>query len=161
MLLIGDGRKMSKMTGITIEEISPGNVSGITELIIKLWPECDYKEEYENGLKIMKSADQQIFVAKEKKSCIGFIQLSLKTDYVEGTTSSPVVYIEGLYVEPQCRRKGIARRLILKAEKWGLRKNCVEIASDSELTNTDSIEFHNSIGFQEVNRIVCFKKLID
>ena len=34
------------------------------------------------------------------------------------------------------------------------------IASDCELTNTASLNFHLSIDFQEENRIICFKKML-
>ena len=129
-------------------------------MVIKLWPDCTYEEEFANCLEIMNSISQNIFIAKANDDYIGFIQLSLRTDYVEGTTTSPVVYIEGLYIEPLYRNQGMANRLVRKSEDWGLEQNCTEIASDAELNNTDSIEFHKSIGFKEVNRVVCFSKTI-
>ena len=39
-------------------------------------------------------------------------------------------------------------------------KGCREFASDCELTNTASLSFHLSVGFQEENRIICFKKML-
>lgn len=79
-----------------IENISETNLSKLTEMVIKLWTDCNYEEEFENCLKIIKSANQHIFIAKFDGNYLGFIQLSIRTDYVEGATSSPVVYIEGL-----------------------------------------------------------------
>lgn len=108
----------------------------------------------------MKSSNQKIFIAKSGGNYVGFVQLSIRTDHVEGTSSSPVVYIEGLYVEPNYRKQGVAIRLVKKAEIWALEKNCTEIASDTELNNANSIEFHKSIGFKEVNRVVCFSKTL-
>lgn len=151
---------MNNTIDFTIEEISEKHISKLTEMVIKLWTDCNYKEEFDNCLKIMKSSNQKIFIAKSGGNYVGFVQLSIRTDYVEGTSSSPVVYIEGLYVEPNYRKQGVAIRLVKKAEIWALEKNCTEIASDTELNNANSIEFHKSIGFKEVNRVVCFSKTL-
>ncbi|WP_083762427.1 GNAT family N-acetyltransferase [Slackia heliotrinireducens] len=52
----------------------------------------------------------------------------------------------------------IAKKLASECEQWAREKGCAEFASDCELTNTASISFHLGIGFQEENRIICFKK---
>lgn len=57
------------------------------------------------------------------------------------------------------RKKGYARELVEDCEKWA-RKKCKEFASDCLLENTDSLKFHLAIGFIEVNRIICFKKIL-
>lgn len=56
------------------------------------------------------------------------------------------------------RLKGIAASLCKECENWAKEMGCTEFASDCELTNTDSLHFHLSIGFREENRIICFKK---
>lgn len=141
-----------------IEEISKENVSDLTQLVLYLWPECDYKEEFKNSLKIIDSPKETAFIAKHNGIYRGFIQLSIRTDYVEGTSTSPVLYMEGIYVDPSYRKKGVAQMLIKMAEGWGIRKNCKEMASDSELINDQSIKFHKAVGFSEVKRLVAFRK---
>src|SRR5205823_6559843 len=42
-------------------------------------------------------------------SAIGLVEASQRVDYVNGTSTSPVAFLEGLYVEPMWRRKGVAR----------------------------------------------------
>lgn len=106
----------------------------------------------------MHAHKEKIFIAWQNTLYIGFIQLPIRTDYVEGASSSPVGYIEGLYIEPGHRRKGVAQALIKKTKIWTREKNGSEIASDAELLNTGSIEFHHAMGFREINRIVCFTK---
>ena len=147
---------MKAKPDLFIEDLCETNLAGATSLVIRLWPECIYEEELENGLRIIKAANQKGFVARAEETFIGFIQLSLRTDYVEGTASSPVLYLEGLYVEPDWRLRGVAGELIRKATEWGLQMGCNEMASDAELNNTGSIEFHKAMGFREVNRVVCF-----
>lgn len=152
---------MKDKLNLTIEEISEKDIAKLTEMMIKLWPDCDYEEEFDHCIEMQKNEDQTAFVAKVDDDYAGFIQLSLRNDYVEGTSSSPVAYIEGIYVEPIHRKLGVAKRLVSMAEDWGRNKNCSEIASDAELDNTSSIEFHTSVGFIEANRVVCFAKKID
>ncbi len=89
-----------------------------------------------------------------------FAQCSLRNDYVEGTDSSPVGYLEGVFVKEEYRNKGYAKELLLTCEKWAKDMGCSEFASDCELTNENSLKFHLSAGFDEVNRIICFRKNI-
>ena len=101
-----------------------------------------------------------VFIAEEAGKVIGFAQCGLRHDYVEGTDTSPVGYLEGIFVDEACRRRGYAARLLSACEKWAKEKGCREFASDCELTNTDSLKFHLSLGFQEANRIICFTKAL-
>ena len=87
---------------------------------------------------------------------VAFMSLSLRHDYVEGTDSSPVGYLEGIYVKPDFRKSGIAAEMVEFAKEWVVSKGCTELASDCELDNEDSRLFHSKIGFEEANRIVCF-----
>lgn len=107
------------------------------------------------------ASDQANFLYKDQaNNYIGFMQLSVRDHYVEGCESSPVAYLEGIFVEDHSRRGGIAQEMVRFAEDWGRRKGCKELGSDCELDNTLSIDFHNAVGFSEVNRLVCFIKEI-
>ena len=89
---------------------------------------------------------------------VGFAQCGLRTDYVEGTETSPVGYLEGIYVKATYRNKGYARELLLTCEGWAKNMGCTKFASDCEIDNAESLKFHNAMGFEEANRIICFKK---
>ena len=91
---------------------------------------------------------------------VGFVHVALRADYVEGADSSPVGYVEGIYVLPEFRKKGMSKKLILEAEEWSKSKGCVQIASDIEDENVVSYAFHVGVGFKEVNRVICFIKNI-
>ena len=77
---------------------------------------------------------------------------------LEGCETSPVGYLEGIYVEDCYRNNNFARDLVEACEVWVKSKGIKEFASDCELTNLDSLAFHLAIGFSEANRIICFKK---
>ncbi len=143
-----------------IETISKHNLEALTELMLQLWPDCIFKEEFANCERILSSEKEICFLAKDHDKYVAFIQLSIRTEYVEGATSSPVTYIEGIYVNPAFQRLGIGNKLIQIGEQWGIQKGCKQYASDAELINKNSIEFHKKVGFKEVNRTVSFIKNI-
>ena len=91
---------------------------------------------------------------------IGFAQCGLRHDYVEGTESSPVGYLEGIFIREKYRKNGYAKDLLAECENWAKEKGCSEFASDCELDNDISLAFHMNMGFTEANRIICFTKQI-
>ena len=128
----------------------------VAELAMLLWPE----NELDNLEKELKEYIDKgvIFIYFHGNGAVAFAQCSLRHDYVEGTDSNPVGYLEGIFVKEEYRRSGIAKRLLAQCEEWAKNQGCSEFASDCELDNTDSLDFHLNIGFEEANRIICFKK---
>lgn len=122
-------------------------------LCAALWP-CQTAEEFLTERAGGGYGNEFIYLADGEPAA--FMSLSLRHDYVEGTGTSPVGYLEGIYVKPEYRRKGIARALLAYARQWAAERGCREFASDCLLENEDSRAFHNRIGFTEANTIVCF-----
>ena len=91
-------------------------------------------------------------------AAVGFAQCQLRHDYVEGTDSSPVGYLEGIFVEAGYRNQGHAKEMLKQCEAWAKSMGCIEFASDCELENTGSLAFHLKMGFEEANRVICFTK---
>lgn len=141
-----------------IEELSQDNLTDLTELVLELWTECDFEEEYQAYKNIIEADDEICYLLQENNTYIGFIHLTLRNDYVEGTDDLPVAYIEALYIKAAYQREGFGKQLINVAELWAKQKGCSQLASDTELNNTKAIDFHKKAGFEEVNRIVCFVK---
>ena len=141
-----------------IREAEKQNLSILAELSCRLWPHHTADEmlaAYGVGID---NPDAAFFLAYGEETAVGFAQCQLRRDYVEGTDSSPVGYLEGIYVMPEHRYEGIARGLLAACENWAKGKGCSEFASDCELTNMDSLRFHLNVGFAEANRIICFTK---
>lgn len=88
----------------------------------------------------------------------GFAQCQLRHDNVEGTDSSPVGYLDGIFVKEEYRKWGYAKELLAACEQWARERGCTEFASDCELSNTGSFQFHIGAGFEEANRVICFTK---
>ncbi|MRS61973.1 GNAT family N-acetyltransferase [Larkinella terrae] len=143
---------------MSFEPLSAATIGPLTELVLELWPDCRYEEEFENGETILNSANEVCYLASVNNTYIAFVHVTIRTDYVKGATDSPVAYLEAVYVKPGYQKHGIGRRLVAFGEEWAREKGCRQFASDTELTNTTSIDFHQKTGFSEVNRIVCFIK---
>lgn len=129
-------------------------------LLMKLWPGHTEEEMQVCALAYMEDAKKAAILAKEEGQFCGICLVSLRHDYVEGTEESPVGYLEGIYVEDSCRGQGVARALLSAAQNWAREQGCHAFASDCELDNTDSLQFHLACGFREANRIICFVKEI-
>ncbi|MBR4333102.1 MAG: GNAT family N-acetyltransferase [Clostridia bacterium] len=123
-----------------------------------MWTEHDPKDLTEDFRKLAVNDEAVCFIKYEDDKPIGFAQCQLRHDYVEGTESSPVGYLEGVFVSDGYRKKGYAAELVLACEQWAKEKGCSEFASDCELVNEDSLKFHMALGFEEANRIICFRK---
>lgn len=141
-----------------IEQLSADNLTHLTGLVLELWDDCKFEEEFEDYKKIIGSENEICYLCKTQEGYIGFLHVSSRNDYVEGATDFPVAYVEAIYVKPVYQKEGIGKKLMGFAENWAKQKGYIQLASDTNLTNTASIDFHKKIGFSETERIVCFIK---
>ncbi len=128
------------------------------QLALLLWPELTLEEFVQEMKDLIQQPDAGLFLAFHNSEAIGFAQCQLRYDYVEGTGTSPVGYLEGLYVKEANRQQGVAKKLVSACESWARNKGCLEFASDCELENNESLAMHLKLGFSEANRIICFTK---
>ena len=109
---------------------------------------------------ILNDKDAVVFLVSDPNGLIGFEHIQIRHDYVEGCKTNNVAYLEGEYLKPDCRSHGIGKTLIEKGIKWAKDNGCKEFASDCEISNELSIKFHEAVGFNVVNKVVCFRKEI-
>jgi len=153
--------KKEIQNSLKIHRITPSDFSDWQTLALQLWPTTSPNEMKEILSNVFKSPKEEGFLIRDNaREAIAFMNLSLRYDYVPGARKSPVAYVEGIYVKETYRKQGIAARLIRHAEQWALEKQCTELASDADLENTDSQNFHTHVGFREVERTVAYIKRI-
>lgn len=128
-----------------------------------LWPEDETKwhaaeiEKFFAGQLRMPLA---VLVAEnELGGLIGFAELSIRA-FAEGAVTDRVAYLEGWYVDPPERRRGVGRALLAVAEDWARAQKCAEFGSDALMDNELSAAAHLSLGFVETERIRCFLKTL-
>jgi aminoglycoside 6'-N-acetyltransferase I len=126
-----------------------------------LWPEMTEEENASETQALMGKADTFIRIAwSADDRPAGFAEATLRVDYVNGCVTSPVAFLEGIYVEPWARRQGVARVLVGAVEVWARQKGCSELASDALLENAESHHMHAGLGFEETERVVYFRKVL-
>ena len=130
----------------------------LAQLAVQMW-DSHGAEELEAEFAGMLENEQAVFFLQYVDGLpVGFVQCGLRRDYVEGTESSPVGYLEGIFVREDYRSHGYAKALLSACEDWAKEMGCSEFASDCELDNDTSFRFHMAMGFEEANRIICFRK---
>lgn len=141
-------------------KVTKNYINDMVLLLNSLWPQDSFDETKELIDEYINHDEKEVFIHIVDERCVGIAMCCLRHDYVEGCTSSPVGYLEGIIVDDNFRKSNIGRSLCKECEDWVRSKGCKEFASDCELTNKDSYKFHLNIGFSEENRIICFKKNI-
>jgi aminoglycoside 6'-N-acetyltransferase I len=143
---------------VKIREIVESDRADCVRLREALWPgslldhDTETRKHFENPPKA-----PVIFVAEDNGRIVGFLELDYRK-YAPGCRSSPLPFIEGWYVEPGLQRRGIGRALIEAAEACARVAGHNEIASDTEIANADGIAAHIALGYEEVERVVCFRR---
>ncbi len=101
-----------------------------------------------------------VLIAQESDGgYLGFAELSIRP-CAEGCRSTRVAYLEGWYVAPESRRRGVGRALVGAAEEWARGQGCSEFASDTGVANAESAAAHRAVGFSDVGVIRCFRKTV-
>jgi aminoglycoside 6'-N-acetyltransferase I len=129
-------------------------------LRLQLWPDCPQQQHLEEMASFLREPNRfvQFIVRDASGRGVGFAEASIRTDYVNGTSSSPVAYLEGLYLAPEARGKGFARSLVHAISVWARAAGCTELASDTQPENLVSQAVHTQLGFVETERAVFFSK---
>lgn len=129
----------------------------LAQLASRMW-ESTPAELAPEFAKLTASSEAACFLAYAGDQAVGFAQCQLRHDYVEGCATSPVGFLEGIFVEAEYRHTGVAKTLLSACEDWARSVGCTEFASDCELDNHASLAWHLKAGFEEANRTIWFAK---
>lgn len=123
----------------------------------KLWPDCPPQKHRDEIRDIIRNPSLcAFFLCTADGQTAAFAEASVRTDYVNGCTTSPVAYLEGIYCEESARRQGFAGQLIAQVKQWGAENGCRELASDTSPDNTASQRLHRALGFTETERVIFY-----
>jgi aminoglycoside 6'-N-acetyltransferase I len=126
-----------------------------------LWPEgsaAEHRSELVRFFRGRSRASLGVLVAEtDRGRPVGFAEVSIRA-YAEGCRTDRVGFLEGWWVSPGERRKGLGRRLVEAAEGWARKRGCLEFASDALPDNRVSIAAHRALGFADAGTVVCFRK---
>jgi aminoglycoside 6'-N-acetyltransferase I len=152
----------SNVDYVYIRRADISDLSLLTPMTLTLYSgDHIYDDLAEENSALLSSGNDAVFLAFDGEKAVGFSHISLRHDYVDGTEGGAVGYLEGIYVDEDYRDRGIAHALVSAGEQWAKNQGCKEFASDCQLDNTDSLQFHLKLGFTETGRIICFKKSLE
>src|SRR5690625_6455290 len=100
-----------------IKEATLREAKETANLALLLWAGHKFEEFIQEIEHLISQPDSEIFLAYHGNEAIGFAQCQLRYDYVEGISSSPVGYLEGLFVKEEFRKQGFARKLVNRSEE--------------------------------------------
>ena len=147
---------------VRIEAVTHKHLAQWLPLRHALWSDTSRAEHASEAAAILRTGEMTAFVALTDEA-VGFAEASLRRDHVNGCEApmgTPVAFLEGLYVVPAQRRRGIARALCAAVAQWGRSRGCLELASDTPLGNLDSQAMHRALGFTETERVVFFRSAL-
>jgi aminoglycoside 6'-N-acetyltransferase I len=127
-----------------------------------LWPTTGQgKHAQEIADLLAKPGETLNLIARDDDGhALGFLEASIRHDYVNGCKTSPVAFLEGIFVWPAARGQGVARALVAEAEAWARQRRLSEFASDAPVENSASQAMHEALGFEETQRVVFFRKVL-
>jgi aminoglycoside 6'-N-acetyltransferase I len=145
----------------TVRRCSEDDIDDWVDLRLALWPDAGREEHRKEIVELLLTRDgdaANVIARGGDGTAAGFAEATLRRDYVNGCDTSPVAFLEGLYVRSDCRREGVARQLCRAIEEWARGLGCAEFGSDVLLDNPTSQRMHEALGFEERERVVFYRK---
>jgi aminoglycoside 6'-N-acetyltransferase I len=146
---------------VTVRPATPRDSDRWLRLRHTLWPdgpEAEHADEIARFFAGRARNPVAVLLAEDRAGrAIGFAEISIRS-YAEGCRTDRVAYLEGWFVVPDARSRGVGRALIQAAEDWARSQGCTEFASDAEAENESSATAHRALGFTEVGLVRCFRK---
>lgn len=141
---------------IKIRQARESDYSDWIHMRKKLWPEASF-DELKDLIHLKQTESFVCYFAEIDNHLAGFIEIALRP-YANGCFTSPVAFIEGIWVDEAFQKQGIGRMLVAKAEEWAREHNIKELGSDTRIESEHSIYAHKTWGFMETERVVYFRK---
>jgi aminoglycoside 6'-N-acetyltransferase I len=149
---------------INVRQAQVSDQRELAKMRAMLWPQAsieDHRKELDSILRFRMygTLPMTILVAHDENGALtGFIEVGLRSHADGCDPAHPVGFVEGWFVHEAVRKQGIGRALMRAAEDWARSQGCLEIASDTWIDDLTSIDAHQALGFEVVDRCVHFRK---
>ncbi|RBI67942.1 aminoglycoside 6'-acetyltransferase [Roseovarius sp. TE539] len=136
------------------------DIEAWADLRAQLWPDASFDEHRDEIAAILARPHGEYIAFLEEDNGTGlraFAEAALRRDHVNGCETTPVAFLEGIFVRAEHRGCGIGGQLLRAVQSWARERGCTELGSDADLANTSSHAFHAAVGFEETERVVFFR----
>ncbi len=139
-----------------IRAVSPNDRSEWLRLRHTLWPDSSPEDEagevdaFLAGFPLPTLMAAFVCERPEGGLC-GLAEVAIHAT-APGCATGRVGYLEGWYVDPDCRGGGVGRALVAAGEEWARAAGCREMASDTNPSYSVSPAAHAALGYEEVER---------
>ena len=144
-----------------VRPAAPRDTAALVRMRRALWPDgsaAEHRSELVRHFERRSRRPLGILIAEGRTGRpIGFAEVSIRP-YAEDCRTERVGFLEGWWVAPAERRRGVGRLLVEAAERWARRRRCTEFASDARPGNKGSIAAHRALGFTDAGSVICFRK---
>ena len=146
---------------MSVGRLKRSQIPGWLRLRSALWPRTPLEVQRREMADILSDEEfNAVFVSRDRAGHLtGFLEASLRLR-AGGCRTSPIGYVEGWYVVPQERRKGVGGALLARAEAWAAARGCREMASDADMENEAGRAAHRLLGYEETSRLAHFRKAL-
>ncbi|MBV9887356.1 MAG: GNAT family N-acetyltransferase [Acidobacteria bacterium] len=141
----------------------PSDLKSLGKMRHALWPDSSVEHHEEELVPILAGESPGVmplvyFVAEENGEVVGFVEVGLRSTADGCDWARAVGYIEGWYVAESHRRRGVGAKLVAAAENWARAQGCIEMASDTQIDNAQSLQAHLRLGYEIAERSILFRK---
>ncbi len=158
-------RRRATMRVMDIRQATPSDLEPPLALRARLWPDALPDQERGSVQALLAGRPEStlplvMFIALVDGSAVGFVEVGLRSHADGCEPTRPCGFLEGWYVTPEHRRNGIGRALVERAQAWASEQGAIEMASDTWLDADISLQAHERLGFEVVDRCVHFRKAL-
>ena len=152
------------MSTIRVRTGEPGDLKSLGKMRHALWPDSSVEHHEGELAPILAGKPPGVmpltyFVAEDASGeVVGFVEVGLRSTADGCDWTRAVGYIEGWYVAESHRRRGVGAQLVAAAENWAREQGCTEMASDTQVDNTQSLQAHLHLGYEIAERSILFRK---
>ncbi len=162
-ICIANALKIRHYRTMPIRIATHSDIQSWVELRAQLWDDTLLAQHRAEAVMMLAKSPYESIVFLDAVDGVGiraFAEAALRHDHVNGCNTSPVAFLEGIYVRPQDRGSGIGKMLLNSIQAWAHERGCSELASDASIETEASHAFHTAFGFAETARVVYFCKPI-
>jgi aminoglycoside 6'-N-acetyltransferase I len=135
---------------ITVLPYSDSYEKKYKNIVRLLWNDVT-ESDLQTMVDMHKRGKEYILLAIVQEEVVGFLNSSIRSDYVEGSDEEQTGYIEGIFVLEEYRKQSVATKLLDQLVIYYKERHISSIGSDAFVDNQLSDYFHKALGFKEVS----------